>query len=183
MNAFADFVYRVAITPGRRRTVFAILGAVVWYGGVALAIVFSPVIDRWLGIGLTIPPAVRFPVGIALMVVGAPAVLWTIARFLRVRGTPIPFNPPPQLVTGGLYGVIRNPMLTGWTLLLIGVGILLQSCVFLAVFMPAFLLLHIFYLKLVEEKELERKFGQAYADYRKRVPMFIPGLKGKRPPA
>jgi len=180
MNAFAEFVYHVAITPGRRRTVFAVIGAVVWYGGVALAIVFSPTIDRWLGIGFSIPTAVRLPVGIALMVVGTPAVVWTIARFLRVRGTPIPFNPPPQLVTNGMYGVIRNPMLTGWTLLLIGVGILLQSFVFLAVFMPAFLLLHIVYLKLVEEKEMEKKFGQAYTDYRRRVPMFIPGLKGTR---
>jgi protein-S-isoprenylcysteine O-methyltransferase Ste14 len=30
---------------------------------------------------------------------------------------------------------------------------------------------------MVEEKELEKKFGQAYLDYKKRVPMFIPGLR------
>jgi len=43
-----------------------------------------------------------------------------------------------------------------------------------------FIIVHVVYLKFVEEKELEKKFGQAYIDYKKKVPMFFPGLTGKR---
>jgi protein-S-isoprenylcysteine O-methyltransferase Ste14 len=32
------------------------------------------------------------------------------------------------------------------------------------------------YARLVEEKELELRFGHAYLDYRKRVKMYIPGI-------
>ena len=39
----------------------------------------------------------------------------------------------------------------------------------------------LFYIKRVEEPELERRFGQAYRDYRERTPFLIPGaLKPKR---
>jgi protein-S-isoprenylcysteine O-methyltransferase Ste14 len=64
----------------------------------------------------------------------------------------------------------------GWTLVLFGVAVLMQSFTLLVIFIPLFVLAHILYLKLIEEKELEKKFGQAYIDYKKHVPMFIPKL-------
>lgn len=64
----------------------------------------------------------------------------------------------------------------GWTIVLIGVSILEQSFVLLVIFIPLFLLVHILYIKFVEEKELEKKFGQAYLDYKKKVPMWLPKL-------
>ena len=106
-------------------------------------------------------------------------VLWTIIRFLRIKGTPIPFNPPPKLVVNGLYRVVRNPMHLGWTIVLIGLALLMQSFTLLVIFIPLFITVHIIYLKYIEEKELEKKFGQAYLDYKQRVPMFIPRLKRK----
>ena len=92
------------------------------------------------------------------------------------KGTPIPFNPPPTLVVNGLYRIVRNPMHLGWTIVLIGLALLMQSFTLLVIFIPLFMLVHIIYLKFVEEKELEKKFGQAYLDYKQRVPMFIPRL-------
>jgi len=67
----------------------------------------------------------------------------------------------------------------GWTVVLLGLAVLMQSFTLLVIFIPLFLLVHIVYLKLIEEKELEKKFGQAYIDYRKSVPMFIPRLTRK----
>ena len=100
-------------------------------------------------------------------------------RFLRIKGTPIPFNPPPKLVVNGLYRVVRNPMHLGWTIVLIGLALLMQSFTLLVIFIPLFITVHIIYLKYIEEKELEKKFGQAYLDYKQRVPMFIPRLTMK----
>ena len=176
MNKLAQFVYRIGVKQGRRRFFWSLAGALFWYGAVAIMIFLAPIVDRALGINMSIPLAVRLPVGIILVVLGVPVVLWTVIRFLRAKGTPIPFNPPPVMVTNGLYNIVRNPMHLGWTAVLIGVAVLMQSFTLLVIFVPLFIIAHILYLKLVEEKELEKKFGQAYIDYKKRVPMFIPKL-------
>ena len=33
-------------------------------------------------------------------------------------------------------------------------------------------------LKMLEEPELERRFGTTYREYKRRVPMFVPTLRG-----
>lgn len=179
MNNIAGFVYRVATTHHRYKAILSIAGVVFWYGTVGLALVFCTWADRRLGLNLTIPVAARLPVGIILLGIGAPMVVWTIARFLRARGTPIPFSPPPVFVVDGLYKVVRNPMHLGWMLVIVGTGVLRQSFTLLAIFTPVFIVAHVLYLKLIEEKELEEKFGQAYRDYKKRVGMFLPRWRSK----
>jgi len=100
--------------------------------------------------------------------------LWTVYDFFRARGSPVPLNPPKKLLTTGLYSQIRNPMLLGWIIMLFGLGILLNSISLIFIFTPLFILLNILYLKTIEEKEMEKKFGQEYLKYKKSVPMFIP---------
>jgi protein-S-isoprenylcysteine O-methyltransferase Ste14 len=180
LNSVAEFVYRVAAKNDRRRVLWSIAGALFWYGAVAITIVLAPVVDRAISVKMSIPLALRLPLGIILLLIGVPIVCWTIARFVRIKGSPIPFNPPPALVVNGLYRIVRNPMHLGWTVLLIGVAVLMESFTLLVIFIPLFIIVHIVYLKFVEEKELEKKFGQAYIEYKKRVPMFFPGLIGKR---
>jgi protein-S-isoprenylcysteine O-methyltransferase Ste14 len=176
LNSVAEFVYRVATKPDSRRVLWSVAGALFWYGAVAIMVILAPWLDKTWGLRLSIPLPVRLSVGIVLLVIGIPMVFWTITKFLRTKGTPIPFNPPPKLVVNGLYRVVRNPMHLGWTVTLIGLALLMQSFTLLVIFIPLFILVHVVYLKSIEEKELEKKFGQAYLDYRRRVPMFIPLL-------
>jgi protein-S-isoprenylcysteine O-methyltransferase Ste14 len=176
MNSVAEFVYRVVAKPDSRRVLWSVAGAFFWYGAVAIMVILAPWLDKTWGLRLSIPLPVRLSVGIVLLLIGVPMVLWTITRFLRTKGTPIPFNPPPKLVVNGLYRIVRNPMHLGWTVTLIGLALLMQSFTLLVIFMPMFILVHVVYLKFVEEKELEKKFGQAYLDYRRRVSMFIPRI-------
>ena len=42
--------------------------------------------------------------------------------------------------------------------------------------LPALIAAGVFFVKVIEEPELERRFGQAYVAYRRRVPMFLPRL-------
>jgi protein-S-isoprenylcysteine O-methyltransferase Ste14 len=179
MNSVAEFVFCVGSQKGRRRFLWPLAGAVFWYGAVAIMIILAPWLDKTWSLKLSIPTLVRLPIGILLLAIGVPMVLWTITRLVRTKGTPIPFNPPPMLVVNGLYKIVRNPMHLGWTILLIGLAVLMQSFTLLVIFIPLFVLVHVVYLKLVEEKELEKKFGQAYFDYKKSVPMFFPGLGRK----
>jgi protein-S-isoprenylcysteine O-methyltransferase Ste14 len=176
LNSVAEFVYRVATKPDSRRVLWSVAGALFWYGAVAIMVILAPWLDKTWGLILSIPLPVRLSIGIVLLVIGIPMVFWTITKFLRTKGTPIPFNPPPKLVVNGLYRVVRNPMHLGWTVTLIGLALLMQSFTLLVIFIPLFILGHVVYLKSIEEKELEKKFGQAYLDYRRRVPMFIPRL-------
>jgi len=102
--------------------------------------------------------------------------LWSILHFIKVKGTPVPFNPPPKLVTTGPYAYIRNPMLSGVFILLFGFGILFNSISLFFIFAPIFILLNFLELKVIEEPELEKRLGKNYLKYKKRVPMFIPKL-------
>jgi len=74
----------------------------------------------------------------------------------------------------GPYAFCRNPMMLGELLYLTGLGLLLASPSFLALTWLAFFPVVVAYLKLVEEKELEARFGEAYLAYKRRVPFLIP---------
>ena len=112
-----------------------------------------------------------------LIVLGFLIMFWPVIAFFSTRGTPIPFNPPPKLITTGLYAYVRNPMILGLFIFMLGLGILFGSLSLIFIFTPLFIAINVFYLKAIEEKEMEKKFGNAYLEYKKRVPMFIPGLK------
>lgn len=105
--------------------------------------------------------------------------LWSILHFIKVKGTPVPFNPPPKLVTTGPYAYVRNPMLSGVFILMFGLGILFRSISLVFIFTPLFILLNFLELKAIEEPELENRLGKDYSKYKKRVPMFFPKLKKK----
>jgi protein-S-isoprenylcysteine O-methyltransferase Ste14 len=88
-------------------------------------------------------------------------------------GTPAPWEPIKNFVVLGPYRYVRNPMLIGVNLLLIAEAILLQSIpIFL--WMVAFVIINTIYFALSEEPQLEKRFGQAYANYKRNVPRWIP---------
>jgi protein-S-isoprenylcysteine O-methyltransferase Ste14 len=72
---------------------------------------------------------------------------------------------------------MRNPMLTGIFILLIGIGIFIESTSLLIIYTPLFILLNVIELKLIEEPELVMRLGEAYKTYRKTTPMFFPDFK------
>jgi protein-S-isoprenylcysteine O-methyltransferase Ste14 len=68
-------------------------------------------------------------------------------------------------------------MLTGVFVLLFGLGVLLRSISLVSIFTPVFILFNVWELEAVEERELEKRLGKDYVEYKKRVPMFVPRLK------
>ena len=93
---------------------------------------------------------------------------------LQGGGTPIPFNPPPILVARAPYRRVRNPMLMGVFASLFGLGFLLHSASMVLLWTPVFLVANLIEITRVEQPELERRFGDSYREYRRRVPMLIP---------
>ena len=179
-DKYAEFVYRVATTRNKLKIIMTPIGIIFWFGLSVLFILASLWLDELLPIQLSLAAPTNIFISVPLLIITT-IILWlgTIYPFIKARGSPVPFNPPKALVTTGLYSRIRNPMLLGWFIMLFGLGILLNSISLILIFTPIFILLNILYLKAIEEKEMEKKFGEEYRKYKKSVPMFIPRL-GKR---
>jgi protein-S-isoprenylcysteine O-methyltransferase Ste14 len=95
------------------------------------------------------PPQAWEVLGGVLIVTGVGLLLDTIARFVREgQGTPHPLAPTEQLVVGGPYRHVRNPM-------------------YLAVIVASFVRLH-------EEPALRDRYGERYATYQRAVPGWWP---------
>lgn len=187
-DKIVSLVNRVATGPEGARRVIAPLAALVFLGLVGLAVLMGLVADWALGL----PPMLDRPLGLAaglfLCLAGLGLVAWSLAHFAGARGTPVPFNPPPRLVTSGPYALARNPMLTGVFALMFGLGFLARSFSLTLFITPLFIAFNISELKSVEEPELELRLGQEYVDYKRRTPMFLPRLgwlfrkgRGSRP--
>ena len=82
-----------------------------------------------------------------------------------------------ELVTTGIFSHCRNPLYVGNILMLLGVGVLSNSLLYVAVIMPLFLLIYQA-IVLAEENFLRNKFGAAFQQYCSRVNRWIPSLKG-----
>jgi protein-S-isoprenylcysteine O-methyltransferase Ste14 len=77
-----------------------------------------------------------------------------------------------ELVTSGLYRRVRHPQY--FALFLITMGMLIQWPTIVTVAMWPVLMFMYYRLARKEEKEMERYFGDRYANYRRQVPMFFP---------
>ncbi len=82
-----------------------------------------------------------------------------------------------ELVTTGIFHHCRNPLYVGNILMLVGVGILSNSLIYLCIFIPSFLFIYQA-IVLAEENFLRNKFGEKFIAYCKKVNRWIPGLKG-----
>jgi len=82
-----------------------------------------------------------------------------------------------QLVTTGIFSHCRNPLYVGNILMLLGVGILANSLVYVAIIMPMFLFIYQA-IVLAEEHFLRGKFGADFDAYCAKVNRWIPSLKG-----
>lgn len=116
--------------------------------------------------------------GGALICLGLVLMVATIALFVMVgKGTLAPWNPPQHLVVQGVYRYVRNPMISGGLLILLGEALLAASLPILVLFL-VFLLVNVVYIPLVEEPGLAKRFGHAYLSYKQNVPRWIPRLRG-----
>jgi protein-S-isoprenylcysteine O-methyltransferase Ste14 len=113
--------------------------------------------------------------------VGLGLAVWTVKLFMTFGdGTPAPWDPPQKLVIRGPYRHVRNPMISGVLLLLLAEAMLSQSWP-LALWMGVFFIGNAIYFPLVEEKGLEKRFGDTYRVYKAHVPRWIPRRRPWQP--
>jgi protein-S-isoprenylcysteine O-methyltransferase Ste14 len=135
------------------------------------------VIAYGTSIGWQLPGiAAALPVlaGAVAVIAGLGLAIATIGLFGREgEGTLAPWDPTRRLVVRGPYRRVRNPMITGVGLIVLGEAAILGSPSILIAF-GIFAVANLVYIPLIEEPGLIRRFGGEYEEYRRAVPRWIP---------
>jgi protein-S-isoprenylcysteine O-methyltransferase Ste14 len=112
--------------------------------------------------------------GLAAIALGAALVLWCVLTFALVgKGTPALFDPPRKLVVAGPYRFVRNPMYIGAATAMLGAALFYESSP-LALYAIVVLIVTHLLVRLYEEPQLRRVFGQPYEEYLRTVHRWMP---------
>ena len=142
------------------------------------AVVFIPCVILWLtGYQWKANYLASTVLGCILMLAGMGFAVWTMLLFHTIGcGTAAPWDPPKCLVVAGPYCHVRNPMLTSVFVIQAAESLLLNSWAIFT-WLIVFFIANMLYFAFVEERELEKRFGDAYHEYRQNVPRLIPRLR------
>ena len=115
-------------------------------------------------------------VGIFLILLGLGFVVYTNKSFFKVgKGTLAPWDPPKMLVVVDLYKYVRNPMISGLSMIILGESMIFYSIELFGFFIFVVIFNHIYFV-YSEEPGLTKRFGKDYIEYKKNVPRWIPRL-------
>jgi len=155
----------IVLLPGM--VTLAIPGTILWLTG-------TDTLGTWRSIPVS--RVVLPSLGVACVGSGLVLAISTIRLFVAVgEGTIAPWDPTQRLVIRGVYRHVRNPMITGVCLFLIGEALLAASLPLLGLF--AFgVIVNVTYIPLSEEPGLAMRFGNDYLAYKRSVPRWVPRL-------
>lgn len=107
-------------------------------------------------------------VTLALILIVTGVLMWLIGAITVMRA----YN-RDQLLTCGVFGLVRHPMYAAWIVLILpGVALLTASWPFLLVPLVGYAVFKV--LIHIEDEYLQKRFGQTYSDYRASVNEILP---------
>jgi protein-S-isoprenylcysteine O-methyltransferase Ste14 len=128
------------------------------------------------GESLIPPPGASRAIAAAILIAAHVVLVALVARFVKQGGgTPVPLEPPTQMVSQGLYARVRNPMYASYVVIACGEAILYRSWLLL-VYAAAVALLFHGYVVRFEEPKLRARFGAAYERYCETSGRWLPRL-------
>jgi protein-S-isoprenylcysteine O-methyltransferase Ste14 len=144
------------------------IGPQIAIGTLTYAAVAGIVTYRWPAIFQmhSLPAKISTAIASALLLPGVPLLV------LAARSVMGAYN-HDQLATGGILGLVRNPIYSAWIVFILpGLALLSRSWPLLLMPLVAYA---VFKLRIhCEDEYLLQRFGQAYLDYRNRVNELIP---------
>ena len=126
-----------------------------------------------LDLGVQMAAPVQYWLGGAI-IVGSLLILglWPVVLFRRSGQSEMPWTPTSSIVERGPYRFTRNPMYLQMVVVCIGFAVLLANLWIFAFTPFVFWALQTYAIR-PEEAYLERKFGDAFRDYKRRVRRWI----------
>ena len=94
---------------------------------------------------------------------------------MRGRGTPLPADPPRELVVSGFYRYVQYPIYVGVLLIFIGHFLWFGYWALLIYTIVSYAVFHA-YVVYYEAPNLKRKFRKPYEEYLERVSRWIPNF-------
>jgi protein-S-isoprenylcysteine O-methyltransferase Ste14 len=131
-------------------------------GGLGGGIVLH-VVERWR---LVPAPWIGHAVGWPLVLAGSVLAI----RAVTAAGS-VDLEEPDRVVVAGPYEHTRNPMYVAWALVSVGVSFLVNTAWPLVLLPVALAVIHVSVLH--EERELDRRFGAEYREYRNRTRRYL----------
>ena len=108
-DRWINLFYRAATGTKKTRTLLTPVGVTI-FGLFTILFVFAAIlVDRLLDLPPLLPEGARLPVSIPITVLGIAVAGWAAFHFLKVKGTPVPFNPPPKVVTSTRRAIPTHP--------------------------------------------------------------------------
>jgi protein-S-isoprenylcysteine O-methyltransferase Ste14 len=136
------------------------------YACLTVAVVVAAIGSVW---PMPIPPLLATSIGVVLVVASSCLYILSRAKVKTFRATwGLAFN---QLITTGPYSLSRNPQIVGAIAFLFGAALLGRSTGALVVAV-VYACVAALWIRL-EEGVLERQYGPAYVEYRRRVRRFL----------
>lgn len=115
--------------------------------------------------------------GLAVTIIGQAIRMTTIGFDYIIRGGRNKKVYAEDLITGGLFAHSRNPMYVGNVSMILGMGILSNSLLYLLIMVPAFYFIYECIIR-AEEHFLRNKFGSGFDKYTEDTPRWLPKLTG-----
>ena len=142
--------------------IFVIAGLVAW--GLQSQLVFT--IDG-SGAGLA-----QRSIGALVLAAGVSGIVWAGMTLARAHTTLHPNHAASHLVITGPYGITRNPIYLGFAAMFVGIALIVNSG-WMILLLP-FALLAVAALAITrEESHLQRKFGDDFDTYARRVRRWL----------
>ena len=139
--------------------IFLIIFLIVWIAD-SFVFKYSTFLTRYVSNYIRVP--------IALIVLAISGLLAWAGLKIVFRET----REEPQVITTGVFSIVRHPIYLSSILLYL--GFILLSLSLLSVLVWFIIIIFYYQISRYEEKLLTQRFGSAYEEYMKKVPMLLP---------
>ena len=145
-----------------RKIIILLLYIVFFWGVIPFILLGSSV---YLDSLLAFEPYRLTAIGILVLIIAVPMLVLSIVQYVRQSGElPVSAYPPQAIFSRGIYNYLRHPIYLFYILVFIGIAMIRGSLSMLLIVMPVFIALNRVYV-YVEEKQLIKRFGDAYRFY------------------
>lgn len=163
-------------TPGPEKAKPDIAGVVAPPPLIYLAFLAIGLLASWLWpfafFGESVPAFVRYALGAVFVAAGAAFVFTGLRQFRRAGTEPNPWRPTTALVIAGPYRFSRNPLYLALSATYLGIALAADSFWALLLLVPTLIVMR-YGVIAREEAYLERKFGDAYRQYKQAVRRWL----------
>lgn len=109
---------------------------------------------------------IRVPIALIVLVISG-LLAWTGLKIIFGET-----REEPQVITTGVFSIVRHPIYL--SLILLYLGFILLSLSLLSVLVWILIIVFYYMISRYEEKLLIQRFGSAYEECKKKVPMLLP---------